>query len=314
MTRPLGIATWPVLVACLAWAGCEEGGDGDVPPRVAAGSGSDAAPARGEPAQGEPPPPPELPPLASFRGTSAVVFTAAPDLPHTLDFSYVGADRGRWELRLDGATNRMLEYRFGDRFFRVEDFVRESVEITGSQRELQALLMDLRRAVFQWPHGFAWGPGEAEDLRVASVPALAGDEAAQDGSEPEPLGTLTATVDGDGGLVSILATTREGIAVQRLRVEAWREPPAGSRARRWPARLTLHEGDQAVWVEDVQEMSGRLRVKAGFFLPPDREHLALEDEASEEETGDEALDDEALDDEAPGDDPAGGQPTDGEEG
>ena len=221
---------------------------------MACGCGADSDPV-------DVPPPPPVTRVTSFRGASTITFAGDPR-PHTLEFAYQGARRARWRLGLDGEDNRVLVFRFEDHVLMLDDAELEAVELHGFDRDVQELLLELRRVLFQWPDdGLEWTE-EPDGTRTASLGS----------GDVEP--RLLATVDADGRPASAWAEVREpGVrsVLQRYRVLGWRV----DRGRAWPARLALENGDGSpLWSETVTRVETPVAFKDGFYLPRGWDHLA----------------------------------------
>ena len=191
--------------------------------------------------------------MAGFEAVSRLHYAADPKSEHELACTYVFPDRARWQLRVRGAADlgRHIEYRCGADYFVLEQGRERSLHLAAggareAERRARCEMLELRRATFLWPDGYAWTSSGASQ-RTAPT---------------ECERTLVAELGDDGRPRRLWL---EG-AAEQLRVLEWRQRGA----RWWPERLELWSGNQAVWSEQVESVSTSLAVLDLYFLPPDR--------------------------------------------
>lgn len=191
--------------------------------------------------------------LAGFETVSRLHYAADQKTEHELACTYVFPDRARWQLRVRGEAElgRHIEYRYGTEYFVLEQGRERSLHLAAggaqeAERRARCEMLELRRAAFLWPDGYAWtsigasqrsAPAECERKLMAEL----GD-------------------DGRPRLLWLDGTT------EQIRVLEWRQRGA----RWWPERLELWSGAAAVWTEQVESVSTQLAVLDLYFLPPDR--------------------------------------------
>jgi hypothetical protein len=191
--------------------------------------------------------------LAGFEVVSRLHYAADQKTAHELACTYVFPDRARWQLRVRGEAElgRHIEYRYGTEYYVLEQGRERSLHLAAggareAERRARCEMLELRRAAFLWPDGYAWtetgalqrsAPAECERKLLAEL----GDD-----GRPRRL-----WLDG---------------TAEQIRVLEWRE-----RGKRWwPERLELWSGAAAVWTEQVESVSTNLAVLDLYFLPPDR--------------------------------------------
>jgi len=191
--------------------------------------------------------------LAGFEVVSRLHYKADPQAEHELACTYVFPDRARWQLRVrgDAQFGRHIEYRFGAEYFVLEQGRERSLHLAAdgtrdAERRARCEMLELRRATFLWPDGYAWAESGAH---TRTAPA-------------DCERKLVAELGEDGRPRSV---GLEG-AAERLRVLEWRQRGA----RWWPEKLELWSGAEAVWTEQVESVATGLAVLDLYFLPPDR--------------------------------------------
>lgn len=189
-------------------------------------------------------------PVAHLRGfqlDSRIVFVES-EVEQTARLTCVFPQRARLWMR-DGAGERFVLYRLGQRAFGLPPRTARSTEYEG-EGALQTLRhLELRRALALYPDGFDWEQ-DGDTARALS-----------DGA-----GALVATLGADGRPVRIEALDANGRVAEAFGGIRWRE----ERGRVWPARAVLERGGQAVWEETFGSVETAVRVIDDFFLPPDR--------------------------------------------
>ncbi|MBL8801511.1 MAG: hypothetical protein JNN27_05930 [Planctomycetes bacterium] len=201
--------------------------------------------------------------LAGFEAVSRLHYAADQKTEHELACTYVFPDRARWQLRVRGEAElgRHIEYRYGADYFVLEQGRDRSLHLAAggpreSERRARCEMLELRRAAFLWPDGYAW---TASGAAQRSAPADCGR-------------TLMAELGDDGRPRRMWL---DGTAEQ-IRVQEWRQRGA----RWWPERLELWSGAEAVWTEQVEAVSTSLAVLDLYFLPTDRRSSAAPGAAS----------------------------------
>lgn len=195
--------------------------------------------------------------VVGFESRSRVTFAGHPEAPHELRVVYGGTDRARWELSAGDAGNRRLRHRRGDELWETGAGSGESAAVEGAEAPAFLRSIELRRAVLDWPQGFAWR-GEGEVRRADLGPA----------------GSLVARLPEGGGLPErVAALDADGREVETIDALRWTEPAAlaeetGDRPR--PTSFTLRVGGRAVWSEEVVTPPVGARYLDLFFVPPDR--------------------------------------------
>jgi hypothetical protein len=201
--------------------------------------------------------------VAGFSARSRLVYSERPEQPVVLETVYVFPDRARWLRSLEDASplDRDVEYRFGEHVMRLPQGQNKSEAMEGNDRDDILRRMELRRAVFLWPDGFAWtGAGDA---RAAAVRRSARPEA-------EPIGALRAALApgvGERRPTRIEVLRGDGTLQETLHVHGWREPDGAQ--RRWPLALTLEMDGRRVWEESLDPVQPRVAFLDAFFQPPD---------------------------------------------
>lgn len=206
-----------------------------------------------------------LAPRISIDGTEAVeavaelVYTAAPGRTHTLRVSYAFPDRARLYMSVggpEGVGERRLRYRSGGSVYALDPRQPQSVEYKAEDRDTLLLSFETRRALYLWPHGFAW-TGEGRERDAQLPPTRPGGA---------PLGRLHATLDDSGRPVRIDSFDAKGGSGESLRAILWRE----GGGRLLPASHELWLSDGPVWKETLVTLERDVRLLDAFFVPPDR--------------------------------------------
>jgi hypothetical protein len=204
-----------------------------------------------------------------LSAVSRIVYDDEPDAPHRLEVVYVRPDRARWRIdRIGGKPlERLVEYRLGERVLQLAPQGLASREIPASERDAVLLRMELRRAVLEWPAGFAWGPeresargSDGARSREAPVPRV-------DGSETR-IGRLEAQLDDEGLPTRVRALTAADVEQEALAIDAW--SASTGPGRRHPLRMRLLVDEREVWSETIESLQEPVRYLDLFFLPPDR--------------------------------------------
>jgi hypothetical protein len=220
-----------------------------------------AAPAE---AKGDPGPRTAIAGLRSLECGSTVVYAALPGAPHRLQASYAFPDRARWWLGVgaDPSARRKMLFRFGSRCWSVPEDVGVSRRLEAKERDEMRVQLEMRRALFLWPHGFEWN----REGRRSTAPL-------------EDLGTLTATfAEASAKNPTALAFTgADGKAGDEYRAIAWRaETDKGKSSAKdklkekpWPAKLELWHADALIWTETVVSIDTSTRYIDAYFVPPD---------------------------------------------
>jgi hypothetical protein len=194
--------------------------------------------------------------LDGFQSSSTVVFDSDPTLPHLLEATYVFPGRARWSFAPHDAQpgERQLVYRCGRALYELAPMQTASNEIDAEKNaELYAQncwALELRRALFLWPDGFAW----------SAAPEV-GDKLAETDCGVK----LRARVGGDGRPTALFVDGFEGVR-ETFREITWRE----QNGRWWPAALELHLEGQRIWKERVEALNTNVNVLDLYFVPADR--------------------------------------------
>jgi len=216
----------------------------------------------------DPPPREAVAGLDGFEVVSRVVYASQPDHPENLRATYAFPDRARWTRYREGGNpaNRMVEYRLGERAWRLPPMQITSSELAGGERDALLRQMELRRAVLFWPDGFSWesgdpdgGDGGAPAVTTLGTLGKLEAELAPRGEEKGERGNRRSAP------LWVRAVDGEGREVERLLVHGWRE----AAGRRVPARLELVAGGRTIWRETVQRFTPSYHADLAF-LPPDR--------------------------------------------
>ena len=192
----------------------------------------------------------------TLQSASTVVFASAPERPHRLVTTFVGADRVRWQLERPGAASpeREVRYRHGENVFVLAQRASSSRALEGDERAQMLAQMELRRAWLGWPAGFEWrdagGGTRTADLGSGASLRVACASSPSEAARPTEIAELD----------------REGRVRFRYRRLTWTE--SGGRIVARTAELALE--DDLVWTETVETLTTRARFLDAFFLPPDR--------------------------------------------
>ena len=262
--RARGIALWGVLVL---FAGC---GPKEAPNGTAAASGTRPEPSAVKDGAvlapvapggvlaallGEPPPGTGAP-VASVRATSRVHYISAPDRPHQLTATFLGAERARVELRLPAGTTgeRLIETRRAGRVGRFDFGGKLWSELAGPERADALRRLALRRAALLFPDGVEWEPG---------TPRADGREGIEYRAQPEPEVVLRATLDGQAGLERVAVFDGAGREQEALLVRT--TTTIGDRL--WPRDMELEIGGVRVWQETVLGVQLGVQFVDSYFAP-----------------------------------------------
>jgi hypothetical protein len=171
-----------------------------------------------------------------------------------LETTYVSPARARWQLSPRDAEQgeRYLVFRCGAAFFETPDREPRSRLISDAGRgdenwRISLASVEIRRALFLWPDGFAWS--DAHGARLAEL---------------ESGERIEAELGADGRPTCVFV---RGARDQRetYRAITWRE----DRGRWWPSTMELVVAGQRVWSERVESLETEVRVLDLFFLPPE---------------------------------------------
>jgi hypothetical protein len=215
--------------------------------------------------------PPAAPPLHAVAGTrgyhatSRILLDSDSEEPRLRETVVLFPDRVRRTVRWEkDRARRETTYRFGEHLWRVPPRERVSVELQGDRRDGELLQLELSRAAFFWPEGFAWSePRQTEEgaERIVSAPVPRTDR------EKAPrIGTLHATLDATGRPTRIDSRGSGAMVGETLRILAWREV----RGRLWPEELELLRGGTRIHRESLISVETRVEFLESFFLPRDR--------------------------------------------
>lgn len=148
-----------------------------------------------------------------------------------------------------------MRLRSGSTLWAVDPDAAVSRRLEGRERDLTLVQLEMRRALFLWPHGFEW-----KRTGTRAEAPLAG------------LGTLTVTfADAHAKRPSSLAFTGiDGAAGDEYRAITWRD----EKDKAWPVRLELWHDKARVWTETVVAVETGARYIDSFFVPPDTRDTA----------------------------------------
>ncbi len=213
---------------------------------------------------------PKLPKRAKIDGVSSLmtrsrlVFRDAPDKPHILETTYVFPGRARWWMGIEGGdlAGRLLRYRHGTAMFGIAPSTSESVKLQGlSAIELERQV-NLRQALFLWPHGFEWQDVGGGAVKVADI---------------DRAGSLVANLDETGKPISMSSLDADGKPMETLTAIKWKKAARTRRnqePRSWPHTMRLLAEGGVIWDEEVLAVETNTRFVDAFFVPPDRRRLA----------------------------------------
>ena len=206
------------------------------------------------PAVETPPPLETVAGLVGLTTVSTVRFPSQPETAYRLETNYAFPERARWELSLEG-QGRQVDHRYGDALFRTPFLETASIPLEGPDGAWVRSAMELRRALFLWPDGFAWsGEGGERNVQLSEFRGAPGAE-------------LVATLGDDGRPLRVVAHRGEDAPIEVLEVrEGWFEHGE----RWWPRRVELRLGDAVPWDETVEQVDTRRRWIEAFFVPLDR--------------------------------------------
>ncbi|HEV8112772.1 MAG TPA: hypothetical protein VGR31_08345 [Planctomycetota bacterium] len=191
--------------------------------------------------------------IAGFETFSTLLYAAAADRPHQFRATYVFPDRVRWQIteRDKDASERSIQYRYGDTFFRLPPRSAVSELCEGTDRSRLLLQMELRRALMLYPDGFEWkGSGLDRRAELGELGSLFAHSTSETDKRPGEIGSAGP----DGKPIDVYK------AIQ------WRE----TRSRLWPASIEMWHAGELVWKETVDSVEVQGRFIDAFFLPPDR--------------------------------------------
>ncbi len=190
--------------------------------------------------------------LGGLQTTSRITFAAEGARPHALEATFAFPDRARWTLAPEGARagERSIVFRCGGAFFELapqQATARLVSEAGPDDPQWRASLasVEVRRALFLWPDGFAW---EGDATRKSAK--LAGGE------------SLVAELGSDG-LPTALYVGGERTGRERFDALSWRE----QRGRRVPAAFDFSVDGARIWREEVVALDLQAQALDSFFLP-----------------------------------------------
>ena len=192
--------------------------------------------------------------LVGFQSVSSVMRDDRPDTPHRLEAVYVFPGRARWWYSHAASQSKARDVVFqcGTEYFELEEN-RSQSKVLGDRRAKDERWratcqgIELRRALFLWPDGFAWS-GEGRERRADSDCGC----------------SFVATL-GDDGRPTALSVAREP-SDESFRAITWRE----HLGRWWPSTMDLHHETGRIWREQVEYVGTQIYVLDLMFLPADR--------------------------------------------
>ncbi|MBM3988454.1 MAG: hypothetical protein FJ294_10930 [Planctomycetes bacterium] len=190
--------------------------------------------------------------MGGLQTSSRITFAAEGARLHSLEATFAFPDRARWTLAPEGARagDRSIVFRCGQAFFELapQQATARLVSESGpedAQWRASLAAVEVRRALFLWPDGFAW-EGDAARKSVK----LPGGE------------SLVAELGADG-LPTALYVGGERAGRERFDALAWRE----QRGRKIPASFDFSVDGARIWREEVVTFETRAQVLDSFFLP-----------------------------------------------
>jgi hypothetical protein len=189
-------------------------------------------------------------------------------LESELQVWFVFPDRARWQRTPLGAPagQRELLYRFGANTWRLAPGEAVSRTLEGDEALAVELELELRRALWLWPDGFAWQGEGARRSAPLSVPA------SSDGAR---LWFLVARLGEDGRPLEmgLAEGSADGDARARASFRSLSWNAQGG--RHFPTACDFFRGDQRQWSEAVSATYQAPQALDHFFLPPDRKPVDL---------------------------------------
>ncbi|MFM7296380.1 MAG: hypothetical protein ACKO4Q_04060 [Planctomycetota bacterium] len=190
--------------------------------------------------------------MSGLQTSSRITFAAEGARLHSLEATFAFPDRARWTLAPEGARagDRSIVFRCGQAFFErapQQATARLVSEAGPEDAQWRASLagVEVRRALFLWPDGFAWEGDAAR--KSAKLPG----------------GESLVSAPGADGLPTALYVGGERAGRERFDALAWRE----LRGRKFPASFDFSVDGARIWREDVVTFETRAQVLDSFFLP-----------------------------------------------
>lgn len=193
---------------------------------------------------------------------STVTFVTDPKRPHKQQVSYLPPERARWFLQAPPTSvkgvkrpgPRTLRYRQAGLVYSLAANSGESEIVVGREREETILRLELRRAVFLWPDGFAWTENE-----VGRHWASLGER-----------GSLEARLGEAGQPLRMEVLSPAGLPLEAMEEINWGRE--GDLLQ--PTGFNLVADGRVVWKERVDGVQRSVRFLKSYFLPPDRRRTA----------------------------------------
>jgi hypothetical protein len=201
--------------------------------------------------------PADPPPMRRQRGAwtlsmrSQVIFTSAPDRPHTLAVDLAYPQRGRWMLRAKdpGEDRRTLVYRYGSRLWSIPFGTATSYAAKDNKAQDMRLMFALRRALLAWPHQFKWtGEGKQREASLGK------------------LGSLLAHLNEQDYPILLEARHADGSAYETLTDLQWKAVDGKLR----PASFYMIVNGEKIWHEKILRVDRSLRFLDSYFMPHDQ--------------------------------------------
>ncbi len=201
--------------------------------------------------------PADPPPMRRHRGAwtlsmrSQLVFTSAPDRPHTLAVDLAYPQRGRWMLRAKdpGEDRRTLIYRYGSRLWSIPFGTATSYAATDKKAQDMRLMFALRRALLAWPHQFEWtGEGKQREASLGK------------------LGSLRAHLNEQDYPILLEVRHPDGSAYETLTDLHWKEVDGKPR----PTSFNMIVNGKKIWHEKILRVDRGLRFLDSYFMPHDQ--------------------------------------------
>lgn len=202
-------------------------------------------------------PPPPMERAGPYSGLIASSEFEADGRTWDLEVGYGFPARARHRVSPRGgrSTSRRLTFRYGAALWSVAPGQARSQSVPPGDHAPILRRLELRRALFLWPHDFPWaGSG---DERLAELGEFA-DEAVM----------VRALLDPATGLPHALeALGDQGQLLESITDVGWGEPDTAGHA--WPIRLTLRDGQKVLWREEVLSVTPA-KLFDRYFQPADR--------------------------------------------
>ncbi|MFT5461663.1 MAG: hypothetical protein ACI8QS_000533, partial [Planctomycetota bacterium] len=199
-------------------------------------------------------------PVAGQRGIqvkSQLVLDAFPNAPQELLFLHIYPDRTRFVLQSvgQGVPKVIRVLRAGDQVWSSGPDNNEVRALTGFEHDRNLLTLEMRRALYLWPHGIEWS--HSEDGSSAEAPLTRATNV------PVRVGGLMATLDKDGQPVRMTVFDVEGVEIESLLVETRSEDG-------FPQVLVIENAGKVTGRETISSHQTKVFYHDHYFLPSSR--------------------------------------------